>query len=128
MSATGSMRRSGGPLKSYPKASPRRLYIFFLDIGCNSTHIGQGRQSGAVCRQLDDMASGMFPSSMSEIMQGVLLKVYQWAARCGFGMNLTETELMLFTTKARVSEFHQSIYTDPLICSALVALNIRLAD
>lgn len=41
------------------------------------------------------LVSGTFPSVMSDIMEQVLGKV-----------NPTKTELMLFTTKGRVPEFH----------------------
>ena len=52
------------------------------------------------------LVSGMFLSIMSDIMEGALRKVCLWAARCGLSINPTKTQLMLFTTKTRIPEFH----------------------
>ena len=52
------------------------------------------------------MVSGMFPTTISEIMEGALVLLSNWATDCGLSVNPRKTELMLFTKKTKVPNFN----------------------
>lgn len=71
--------------------------------------------------------SGMFPSPSSEVAEGELGKICMWTARCRFGINSIKRELILLTTKARVSVFHLSRYQGTILEPKLnCRLNVEL--
>lgn len=51
------------------------------------------------------IVSGLFPSVLSEIMNGALEALNDWATRSGLGVNPRKTEVMLFTTKTKIPKF-----------------------
>ncbi|XP_073811046.1 uncharacterized protein [Musca autumnalis] len=51
------------------------------------------------------MITGKFPQTLSELMQGALVKLSRWAHNNGLGVNPSKTELVLFTNKRKVKPF-----------------------
>jgi len=49
---------------------------------------------------------GPFLDTISNLMEGALIKLSDWAKSCGLGVNPTKTELMLFTKKTKILNFN----------------------
>jgi len=47
-----------------------------------------------------------FVNTISNFMEGVLMKLSYWAKSCGLGVSPTKTELMLFTKKTKIPNFN----------------------
>lgn len=63
------------------------------------------RKMVACANEMVMLVSGIFFSSMSEIMAGTLREVCVRALKCGLGINPSKAESMLLNTKVRISAF-----------------------